>query len=155
MATFSINLRKKTSAVIERVVPEPVRIWGRVVRNVISPVLAFITIYLIWTFGTSYARKVQFDDDLQTIARASVYNDDSESAIHEQIMERARQAGILLNDDDVQVTREEDRIVIGAKFVLPVKLVAGRTVTLNFAPSYSEKASHDAAMQAKTLSGSK
>lgn len=140
---------------IERVVPERVRIGGRIVRNAISPIGAILAVYLTWTFGTAYAHKVEFDDDLQKIARASAYNDDSTSAIREQIMQRAREIGIPVREENVGVVRDEDSVRINANYDIAVNLIGGKVVTLSFAPSYVEKGSTDAAIQVKKLQGNK
>jgi hypothetical protein len=151
MLPSSANLRKISSAVIEKVVPEPVRAGARIARNVLRPICFFAGVYALCTFGPAYSRKFQFDQDLRALALASAYNDESTSTIHDKIMQRGRELDLMVKDENVEVAREEDRVRINASYEMPVHLGGGKVVSFNFAPSCVEKVSSHAAVQVKSI----
>jgi hypothetical protein len=121
------------------------------VKQALTAVAVLVAVYATWVVIPIYAAQHKFEDALQSKAREAAYNDQDEEEIHNDIMQQAREIGVPVKEENLHVTRGENIVRIEAQYQVPVTIALGKVVTLNFAPSSSEKTLSHPAIQAKKI----
>ncbi len=92
--------------------------------------MIFLGIKLLPPFITNY----QLQDAVESLARTATYSPMSEADIRKSLLQRARDAGITLDERQVFVRKARGSVDIEIRYAVPVDLLV-REVELSFTPS--------------------
>jgi hypothetical protein len=140
---------KLTTRITEIITVTPVGGIIYRVKQVLTALAVLLAVYATWIVAPVFMAQYRFEEAIQATARESAYNDHEEYQIHDEVMQKAREFGVPVKEENVVVTRGENMVRIEAKYEVPIKLPRGRLMTLTFSPSDSEKTLSHAAIQAQ------
>ena len=97
--------------------------------------IVVVTVFASVRLLPPYIANYQFQDYLDNTARSATYSPVSEADLKKEIMSRARELGIPVQDRQVEVHKVRGgTVTIAITYDVPVDLIA-RQVVLHFAPS--------------------
>jgi len=97
--------------------------------------IVVVTIFSALRLLPPYIANYQFQDYIDNTARTATYNASSEADLRKEILTRARQLGITLQDRQLEVRKVRGGSVsIRITYDVPVDLIA-RQVVLHFEPT--------------------
>ena len=102
---------------------------------ILGLVIVVATIFSAVRLLPPYIANYQFQDYIDNTARTATYNSVSEADLKKEVMARARELGITLQDRQLEVRKVRGGSVsIRTTYDVPVDLIA-RQVVLHFEPS--------------------
>lgn len=100
--------------------------------------LLVAVLYVIWAIVPHYFNNYRFEDAIEQEARLNAYTGKSERDMRESLYKKARDLGLPLQAEQIQVLRQGGEIQIWAEYTVVVNL-PGYQVVLNFRPSTSSR----------------
>ena len=88
--------------------------------------------YVAFMFLPPYFNKYQFTDDITSIARFAGPTARTEEDIRAEVMKKAKEYDLPIKPEQVRITREGQKVTIGADYTYVVNLVGGKQVPLDF-----------------------
>jgi hypothetical protein len=89
--------------------------------------------YLAFAFMPPYFAKYKFADDITSIARFDGPTTKGEEEIRQEVLKKAKEEGVPVTGEQIQITREGQHLDIKAKYTHVVSLIGGKQVPLEFA----------------------
>lgn len=102
-------------------------------KALIGLLVVGIAIYVGFMFIPPYFAKYQFADDVNTIARFSGPTSKSEEDIRQEVLKKAKEEGVVISGEQIQISREQQHVTIKANYTYVVELIGGKQVPLEFA----------------------
>lgn len=91
-----------------------------------------VAAYLAFMFIPPYFSKYQFSDDITSIARFAGPTQRTEEDIRTEVMQKAKGYNLPITPEQVRVSREGQKVTIGADYTYVVNLVGGKQVPIEF-----------------------
>src|SRR5438874_11810643 len=105
------------------------------IKQVVTALAVLVAVYATWIVVPIYFASYKFENAIQSAALTAAYDEQDEAQIHDEIMQRAKEIGIPVKEENVVVTREEKLVRIEAKYEVPIRFPRGKLLTLTFTPS--------------------
>src|SRR3954470_1516719 len=102
-------------------------------KAIIGLLVVIIAGYLAFAFMPPYFAKYQFADDITSIARFAGPTTRSEEDIRQEVLKKAKEEGVPITAEQIQITREQQHVEIKAHYTYVVNLIGGKQVPLQFA----------------------
>jgi len=109
------------------------------IRTLITLAIVASTVYLALKFIPVKAASYQFDDAVreQVVLAGARRRRVTEQQIRSFLLERAEDLGLPIQSRDISVHHSRDKIRIGVKYTVQVKLLMGYVYDWNFDAEYS------------------
>ena len=87
--------------------------------------------YYGWNMIPPYFHNLQFQDDLDDVARVATYNSRTDDELKQAVIKKAKARDILLKEDQITITRIASGVAISVKYRVHVEMI-GHQADLDF-----------------------